>query len=61
LGVCIALAGLAVKPLHFLYDYAWFVGFFIAGGMYLALMRLSETSGSLARSFDPAGADPEIR
>jgi NCS1 family nucleobase:cation symporter-1 len=39
LGVVIALVGLAVKPLHFLYDYAWFVGFFTAGIVYLALMR----------------------
>jgi NCS1 family nucleobase:cation symporter-1 len=26
-------------PLHPLYDYAWFVGFFVAGGIYLLLMR----------------------
>ena len=41
LGVVIALAGLAIRPLHFLYDYAWFVGFFISGGVYLALMKIS--------------------
>ncbi|HUD55370.1 MAG TPA: NCS1 family nucleobase:cation symporter-1 [Terracidiphilus sp.] len=40
LGVVIALVGLAVKQLHFLYDYAWFVGFFTAGIVYVALMRL---------------------
>jgi nucleobase:cation symporter-1, NCS1 family len=39
LGVFIALVGLAVKPLHFLYDYAWFVGFFTAGSIYAVLMR----------------------
>jgi nucleobase:cation symporter-1, NCS1 family len=39
LGVAIAIAGLAVKPLHSLYDYAWFVGFFAAGLSYLAMMR----------------------
>ena len=39
----IALIGLAVKPLHFLYDYAWFAGFFLAGGVYLALMKVSLT------------------
>jgi NCS1 family nucleobase:cation symporter-1 len=39
LGVFIALVGLAVKPLHFLYDYAWFVGFFTAGAIYAGLMR----------------------
>jgi NCS1 family nucleobase:cation symporter-1 len=37
----VALSGLLVTPLHFLYDYAWFVGFFVAGGTYLALMRVS--------------------
>ena len=41
LGVTIALVGLAVKPLHFLYDYAWFVGFFTAGIVYVALMRIA--------------------
>jgi nucleobase:cation symporter-1, NCS1 family len=61
LGVVIALAGLFVRPLHFLYDYAWFVGFFVAGGMYIALMRMSETRGGLRASFEAAGADREIR
>jgi cytosine/uracil/thiamine/allantoin permease len=55
------LAGLFVRPLHFLYDYAWFVGFFVAGGMYIALMRMSETRGGLRASFEAAGADREIR
>ncbi len=41
LGVAIALVGLTVKPLHFLYDYAWFVGFFAAGISYVAMMRLA--------------------
>ena len=27
-------------PLHFLYDYAWFVGFFTAGILYVAMMKL---------------------
>jgi nucleobase:cation symporter-1, NCS1 family len=49
LGVVIALIGLAVKPLHFLYDYAWFVGFFLAGAVYLALMK-----ASLSPSLQPA-------
>ncbi len=40
-GVGVALAGLAIKPLHFLYDYAWFVGFFIAGALYVAMMKLA--------------------
>ena len=38
LGVVIALIGLFIRPLHFLYDYAWFVGFFISGAVYVALM-----------------------
>jgi NCS1 family nucleobase:cation symporter-1 len=41
LGVTIALIGLFVAPLHFLYDYAWFVGFFTAGAVYAALMKLA--------------------
>ncbi|HEY1767642.1 MAG TPA: NCS1 family nucleobase:cation symporter-1 [Terracidiphilus sp.] len=44
LGAGVALVGLAIEPLHFLYDYAWFVGFFSAGGVYLALMWLSAPS-----------------
>ncbi len=38
-GVGLALIGLFYQPLHFLYDYAWFVGFFVAGILYVALMR----------------------
>jgi NCS1 family nucleobase:cation symporter-1 len=41
LGITIALIGLFVEPLRFLYDYAWFVGFFTAGIVYVALMKLS--------------------
>jgi NCS1 family nucleobase:cation symporter-1 len=40
-GIIVALTGLVVHPLRPLYDYAWFVGFFVAGGVYLALMRAS--------------------
>lgn len=39
LGVAVALIGLGVKPLHFLYDYAWFVGFFTAGAVYGLIMK----------------------
>ncbi len=38
-GVAIALIGLVVPALRWLYDYAWFVGFLVAGAVYLALMR----------------------
>jgi NCS1 family nucleobase:cation symporter-1 len=38
-GVVVALVGLVVPSLRFLYDYAWFVGFFVAAGVYVALMH----------------------
>jgi NCS1 family nucleobase:cation symporter-1 len=37
-GVFVALIGLAVPTLRFLYDYAWFVGFFVAAASYYFLM-----------------------
>jgi NCS1 family nucleobase:cation symporter-1 len=49
LGVAIALIGLAYAPLHFLYDYAWFVGFFTAGIVYVVLMKVSVPARSYAR------------
>jgi NCS1 family nucleobase:cation symporter-1 len=38
-GIFIALIGLFVPALRFLYDYAWFVGFGTSSLVYLALMR----------------------
>jgi NCS1 family nucleobase:cation symporter-1 len=38
-GIAVALIGLVVPPVRWLYDYAWFVGFFVAGAVYLAAMR----------------------
>jgi nucleobase:cation symporter-1, NCS1 family len=38
-GIAVALVGLVVAELHWLYDYAWFVGFFVSGGVYVGLMR----------------------
>ncbi len=38
-GCALAWIGAFVPALHPLYDYAWFVGFFVAGGAYLGLMR----------------------
>jgi NCS1 family nucleobase:cation symporter-1 len=54
LGVALALVGVFVKPLHSLYDHAWFVGFFVSGAAYVALMRLSvaESSGAVAAPAD---------
>lgn len=37
-GIGVALAGLFLPPLHWLYEYAWFVGFAVAALIYLALM-----------------------
>ena len=39
IGVVAALIGRFVAPVAFLYDYAWFVGFFLSGGLYYAMMR----------------------
>ncbi len=36
-GVFVALLGLVVPPLRWLYDYAWFVGFLVAGAVHYAL------------------------
>jgi NCS1 family nucleobase:cation symporter-1 len=38
-GIAVALIGLVVPALRWLYDYAWFVGFFVAGIIYLSLMK----------------------
>jgi len=39
LGIAVALLGLVVPALRWLYDYAWFVGFLVAGSAYVALMH----------------------
>jgi NCS1 family nucleobase:cation symporter-1 len=39
LGIIIALLGLVLPPLRWLYDYAWFVGFLVAGASYVILMQ----------------------
>ncbi len=38
-GIIVALLGLAVPPLRLLYDYAWFVGFGVAGAVYVLLTQ----------------------
>jgi NCS1 family nucleobase:cation symporter-1 len=40
-GAGIALAGAFVDALHPIYDWSWFVGFGVAGGLYRAMMRSS--------------------
>ena len=42
-GVFLALIGLVVPPLRFLYDYAWFVGFFVSAALYFVLMLNTRT------------------
>jgi nucleobase:cation symporter-1, NCS1 family len=37
-GIVVALLGLVVAALRWLYDYAWFVGFLTAGALHLALV-----------------------
>jgi NCS1 family nucleobase:cation symporter-1 len=37
-GIFVALVGLFVPSLYFVYKYAWFVGFFVSGALYCALM-----------------------
>jgi NCS1 family nucleobase:cation symporter-1 len=39
-GCFLALGGRVIPFLRPLYDYAWFVGFFVAGGLYVALMSM---------------------
>jgi NCS1 family nucleobase:cation symporter-1 len=38
-GVFVALIGLLVEELRFLYDYAWFVGFAVSFFLYVAIMK----------------------
>jgi len=38
-GIAVALVGLAVPALRWLYDYAWFIGFVVSGGWYVLLMK----------------------
>jgi len=37
--VAVALAGLLIPAVRWLYDYAWFVGFLVSGGIYYLLMQ----------------------
>ncbi|HEY2746824.1 MAG TPA: NCS1 family nucleobase:cation symporter-1 [Polyangia bacterium] len=47
-GCAAAWIGAFVPALHAIYDYAWFVGFFVAAGAYLALATLTATKDSSA-------------
>lgn len=45
-GIIVALVGLLVPSLRWLYDYAWFVGFGTAAVVYVALMRGAVTEAA---------------
>jgi NCS1 family nucleobase:cation symporter-1 len=44
IGCGLAWGGVVIPVLKPLYDYAWFVGFFASGGLYIALMKASSAS-----------------
>ncbi|HEY2118143.1 MAG TPA: NCS1 family nucleobase:cation symporter-1 [Candidatus Acidoferrum sp.] len=46
-GVLVALIGLVIPAVRWLYDYAWFVGLFVSGALYLLLMRTQRLHRSL--------------
>jgi nucleobase:cation symporter-1, NCS1 family len=48
-GVAIALIGLAVPAVRWLYDYAWFIGFTASGGLYSVLMQRIQTRTPLLK------------
>jgi NCS1 family nucleobase:cation symporter-1 len=43
-GCALAWGGIVVPALKPLYDYAWFVGFFVSAGLYIALARMRPTA-----------------
>ena len=47
-GIALALVGLFVDSLHWLYSGAWFVGFFTSAILYLALMCSDPASRQVA-------------
>jgi len=48
-GIAVALLGLVIPALRWLYDYAWFVGFLTAGAIHLVLM-ISGSGPAIANS-----------
>jgi NCS1 family nucleobase:cation symporter-1 len=53
-GCALAWGGLVVPPLRPLYDYAWFVGFFSAGVLYVAMMRGTRRTARAGESAQPS-------
>ncbi len=56
LGVCVALIGLRVESLRWLYDYAWFVGFLISAGAYCLLM--GKAPGEVSQATQANAVEP---
>jgi nucleobase:cation symporter-1, NCS1 family len=52
-GIAVALAGLFIHPVRFLYSYGWFVGFGASFGIYLALMCAKRVPGGGATPAAP--------
>ena len=52
-GVCVALLGLVLPNLRWLYDYAWFVGFGVSGLTYVMFMHRRGGSFEQSDSEDP--------
>jgi NCS1 family nucleobase:cation symporter-1 len=57
-GVIVALIGVAAPVLRGLFDYAWFVGFAVSGGMYIVLMRTGVPAGDRSPRRAPRFAGP---
>jgi len=45
-GIFVALIGVAAPAVRWLFDYAWFVGFFVSAALYVTLMRRTENARS---------------
>ncbi len=56
LGCALVILGKVAKPLAPLFDYAWFVGFFVAGGAYWLLMLATPADAAAAPSAPPSSA-----
>jgi NCS1 family nucleobase:cation symporter-1 len=50
IGVGVAVMGLLVPAVRWLYDYAWFVGFFVSGALYYVLMKSDPRRSKLERA-----------
>ena len=50
LGIVAALIGRVLPAVSFLYDYAWFLGFFLSGGLYALLMQRHRPAAIAAQS-----------